>query len=40
MPLETISLFRVGTNSAPINSKKMMNELNNPHFLEFERLQI
>jgi hypothetical protein len=36
----TISLLRVGTNSAPINSEKLTTELNDPHFLEFGRLQI
>jgi hypothetical protein len=38
MPSGTISILRVGTNSAPINSKKSMIELNGPHFLEFGRL--
>jgi hypothetical protein len=32
----TISLLRVGTNYAPINSKKSMTELNGPHFSESE----
>jgi hypothetical protein len=36
----TISLLRVGTNSAPINYKKLTTELNGPHFSEFGRLQI
>jgi hypothetical protein len=36
----TISLFGVGTNSAPINSEKSMTELNGTHFLEFGRLPI
>jgi hypothetical protein len=33
MPSETISLLRVGTNSAPINSEKSMTELNGPYYL-------
>jgi hypothetical protein len=40
MLLETISILRVGTNSAPINSEKSTTELNGPHFLEFGRLRI
>jgi hypothetical protein len=36
----TISLLRVGTNSAWIKSKKSTTELNGPHFSEFEKLQI
>jgi hypothetical protein len=40
MTSETISLLRVGTNSAPINSEKSTTELNGPHFSEFGRLQI
>jgi hypothetical protein len=40
MPPETISLLGVMTNSAPINSKKSMTELNGPHFSEFEKLRI
>jgi hypothetical protein len=38
MPSGTISLLRVGTNSAPINSEKSMTELNGSHFSEFGRL--
>jgi hypothetical protein len=38
--LGTISLLRVGTNSARINSEKSTTELNGPHFSEFGRLQI
>jgi hypothetical protein len=34
----TISLLRVGTNSAWINSEKSTTELNGPHFLEFGKL--
>jgi hypothetical protein len=34
----TISLLRVRTNSAPINSEKLMIELNGSHFSEFGRL--
>jgi hypothetical protein len=37
MPSGTISLLRVGTNSAPINSEKSTTELNGPHFSEFGR---
>jgi hypothetical protein len=40
MPSGKISLLRVGTNSAQINSEKVTTELNGPHFLEFGRLQI
>jgi hypothetical protein len=40
MPSGTISLLRVRTNSAPLNSEKSMTELNSPHFLEFGRLRI
>jgi hypothetical protein len=37
MPSGTISLLMVWTNSAPINSEKLMTELNGPHFSEFGR---
>jgi hypothetical protein len=37
MPSGTISLLRVGTNSAPINSEKSTTELNGPHFSGFGR---
>jgi hypothetical protein len=40
MPSGTISLLRVGTNSAPINSEKSTIELNGPHFSELGRLRI
>jgi hypothetical protein len=40
MPSGTISLLRVGTNSAPINYKKSITELNGPHFSEFGKLRI
>jgi hypothetical protein len=33
----TISLLKVGTNYAPINSEKSTTELNGPHFSEFGR---
>jgi hypothetical protein len=34
----TLSLLRVGTNSAYINSEKSTTELNGPHFSEFGKL--
>jgi hypothetical protein len=40
MPSGTISILRVGTNSAPINSEKLTTELNGPHFSEFGRLNL
>jgi hypothetical protein len=40
MPSGTISILRVGISSAPINSEKLMTELNGPHFSEFEKLRI
>jgi hypothetical protein len=40
MPSGTISLLRVETNSAYINSEKSMTELNGPHFSEFGKLRI
>jgi hypothetical protein len=40
MPSGIISLLRVGTNSAPINSEKSMTEVNGPHYTELEKLQI
>jgi hypothetical protein len=40
MPSGTISLFRVGTNSAKINSEKLTTELNGPRYIELEKLQI
>jgi hypothetical protein len=36
MPSGTIALLRVGTNSAPINSKKSMTELNGSHYIELD----
>jgi hypothetical protein len=36
----TISLLRVRTISAPINSKKSITELNGPHYTELEKLRI
>jgi hypothetical protein len=36
----TLSLLRVGTNSAPINPEKSTTELNGPHFSKFGRLRI
>jgi hypothetical protein len=35
MPSGTISLYRMGTNSASINSEKSTTELNGPHFSGF-----
>jgi hypothetical protein len=40
MPSETISLLRVGTNYAPINSGKSTTELNGPHYTKLERLNL
>jgi hypothetical protein len=40
MPSGTISLFRVETNSAPINFEKLTTELNGPRYIELEKLQI
>jgi hypothetical protein len=37
MPMETISLLGVWSDSAPINAEKSMTELNGPHFAEIER---
>jgi hypothetical protein len=36
MPSGTISLWRVGTNSAPIDSEKSTTEHNGPHYTELE----
>jgi hypothetical protein len=35
----TISLLRVGTNSASIDSEKSTTRLNGPHFSEFENFE-
>jgi hypothetical protein len=40
MPPGIISLLRVGTNSALINSEKVTTEHNGPHFSEFGRLNL
>jgi hypothetical protein len=40
MPSGTISLLRVGTNFASINSEKSTTELNGPHCSGLERLRI
>jgi hypothetical protein len=40
MPSGIISLLRVRTNSAPINSEKLMTELNGSHCSEFGRLNL
>jgi hypothetical protein len=40
MPPGTISLLGVWYYSAPINFKKSMTELNDPHFTELGRLRI
>jgi hypothetical protein len=40
MSSETISILRVGTKSAYINSEKSTTELNGPHFSEFGKLGI
>jgi hypothetical protein len=39
MSSKTISLLRVGTNSASINSEKSTTEFNGPHFSEFGKLE-
>jgi hypothetical protein len=39
MPSGTISLLRVETNSALINSEKSTTELNDPHYIELEDLE-
>jgi hypothetical protein len=39
MPPETISLLGVWSDSAPINSKKSLTELNDPHYTELEKLR-
>jgi hypothetical protein len=39
MPSETISLLRVETNSAPINSKKSTTEFNGPHYTDLENFE-
>jgi hypothetical protein len=35
----TISILRVGINSAPINSEKSTTELNGPHYTEHENFK-
>jgi hypothetical protein len=38
MPSGAISLLRVETNSAPINSEKSTTELNGPHYTDLEKI--
>jgi hypothetical protein len=40
MSSETISLFIVWSNSIPINSKKLLTELIDPHYTEAYKLRI
>jgi hypothetical protein len=40
MSPETISIFGVWSDSALINSEKLITELTSPHFTKFGRLQI